>query len=240
VSKTKVAPNRDKERGLNMKIVRNLTVMAAVAASLTIAAQARADTINFFLTTPETGTAPTQANAVEVTVSTWTSSAFTTLATGSSTFATVVFTNPDTAVNMAPVEINISGAFQASSTEGLAGGNSPCGGNGGPTPTCAGGGDGAGTFGTMSIETGSSNHSTITIDLLAEGTNSWLDAAAVLTKDSKGFEALVNDASNNAQDGGFYSATPLPATLPLFAGGLGFVGFLTKRRKNAKQSVAAA
>jgi hypothetical protein len=37
------------------------------------------------------------------------------------------------------------------------------------------------------------------------------------------------------------SQTPLPATLPLFAGGLGFVGFLAKRRKqNAKQAIAAA
>jgi hypothetical protein len=30
------------------------------------------------------------------------------------------------------------------------------------------------------------------------------------------------------------SATPLPATLPLFAGGLGFVGYLTRRRKRAQ------
>ena len=36
------------------------------------------------------------------------------------------------------------------------------------------------------------------------------------------------------------SATPLPTTLPLFAGGLGLVGFLTKRRKNAKPVHAAA
>jgi hypothetical protein len=37
------------------------------------------------------------------------------------------------------------------------------------------------------------------------------------------------------------SATPLPATLPLFAGGLGFVGYLARRRKQkAKQSLAAA
>lgn len=36
------------------------------------------------------------------------------------------------------------------------------------------------------------------------------------------------------------TATPLPATLPLFAGGLGLVGFLTKRRKGAQQSLAAA
>jgi hypothetical protein len=37
------------------------------------------------------------------------------------------------------------------------------------------------------------------------------------------------------------SATPLPATLPLFAGGLGFVGYLAKRRKkNATLALAAA
>jgi hypothetical protein len=35
--------------------------------------------------------------------------------------------------------------------------------------------------------------------------------------------------------------TPLPATLPLFAGGLGFVGYLTRRRKhNNKQTQTAA
>jgi hypothetical protein len=37
------------------------------------------------------------------------------------------------------------------------------------------------------------------------------------------------------------AATPLPATLPLFAGGLGFVGYLAKRRKkNATPALAAA
>jgi uncharacterized repeat protein (TIGR01451 family) len=36
------------------------------------------------------------------------------------------------------------------------------------------------------------------------------------------------------------SATPLPATLPLFAGGLGFVGFLTRRKKRNAQALAAA
>jgi hypothetical protein len=35
------------------------------------------------------------------------------------------------------------------------------------------------------------------------------------------------------------SQTPLPATLPLFAGGLGFVGYLAKRRKNATPLAAA-
>jgi hypothetical protein len=36
------------------------------------------------------------------------------------------------------------------------------------------------------------------------------------------------------------TATPLPATLPLFAGGLGFVGYLTRRKKGkATQALAA-
>ncbi len=36
------------------------------------------------------------------------------------------------------------------------------------------------------------------------------------------------------------SATPLPATLPLFAGGVGFVGYLTHRRKRGgKQALAS-
>jgi hypothetical protein len=36
------------------------------------------------------------------------------------------------------------------------------------------------------------------------------------------------------------SATPLPATLPLFAGGLGFVGYLTRRKKRNAHALAAA
>jgi hypothetical protein len=36
------------------------------------------------------------------------------------------------------------------------------------------------------------------------------------------------------------SATPLPATLPLFAGGLGFVGYLTRRKKHNSSALAAA
>ena len=34
------------------------------------------------------------------------------------------------------------------------------------------------------------------------------------------------------------STTPLPATLPLFAGGLGFLGYLARHRRNAKQALA--
>jgi hypothetical protein len=34
------------------------------------------------------------------------------------------------------------------------------------------------------------------------------------------------------------SPTPLPASLPLFAGGLGFVGYLTRRKKRARALTA--
>jgi hypothetical protein len=37
------------------------------------------------------------------------------------------------------------------------------------------------------------------------------------------------------------ATTPLPAALPLFVGGLGFVGYLTRRRKQSgKQALAVA
>jgi hypothetical protein len=45
-------------------------------------------------------------------------------------------------------------------------------------------------------------------------------------------ELLVNNFTlNNDVDSPQVSATPLPAALPLFAGGLGMVGFLARRRK---------
>ncbi len=72
------------------------------------------------------------------------------------------------------------------------------------------------------------------------------------------FDGVSNDPINNAYYGtegnvpasnidssvaGYATPnlTPLPGTLPLFAGGLGFVGYLTKRRKrDGKQPIAAA
>ncbi len=67
------------------------------------------------------------------------------------------------------------------------------------------------------------------------------DAAAILTGDSKGFEALVNDASNGAQDAGFYAATPLPPALSLFLTGLGAMGLLGwPRKRKAAVAIAAA
>jgi hypothetical protein len=209
-----------------MKTYRNMITVATAVAALTIAAQARADTMSFFLTTQETGPLLAQSSAVEVTVQ-----------TTSSTTAIVTFRPPNGTTNVVPpVEINVNGAFEAISTEGLAP-TSPCFGNGASGTACAPGGGGAATFGTMSLETGSSNHPSVTIDLIAENGNSFADAAAVLTPDSKGFEAVVTNGTGD-QDGGSLSATPLPAAFPLFASGLGALGLLGWRRKRTARSVA--
>ncbi len=56
------------------------------------------------------------------------------------------------------------------------------------------------------------------------------------------FESVVLDSGENAFEFADLQddlLTPLPATLPLFAGGLGFVGYLTRRKKRV-QAVAAA
>ena len=48
-----------------------------------------------------------------------------------------------------------------------------------------------------------------------------------------GYSPSLCTPESNADAGlnGSFSGTPLPATLPLFAGGLGFVGYLARRRK---------
>jgi hypothetical protein len=49
------------------------------------------------------------------------------------------------------------------------------------------------------------------------------------------------DVAYTNAEGGYAQITRIPATLPLFAGGLGFVGYLTRRRKqSSKQALAAA
>ena len=73
-----------------------------------------------------------------------------------------------------------------------------------------------------------------------------LTASSTGSEDDPSFDSFKNwgdweDGGNNAEQFTFNSvtATPLPATLPLFAGGLGFVGYLTRRR-NKKVVPAAA
>jgi hypothetical protein len=216
-----------------MKIVRNLTAMAAVAAALTVAAQARADTVNFFLatveggstTTPTMGGSPAPNPQVEVLVDELTT-----------TTATVEF-EISGGTFKAPVGINVNGFFDVTGVVGSGTGNGvePCGFG---LAACSGGNTShAGSF---NFETSAVNSGTITIDLTAENGTTWADAAAVLVANSNGWEAADN-MSGSPQDLGFIAATPLPATLPLFTGGLGMVGFLARRKKrNAQSELAAA
>jgi hypothetical protein len=205
-----------------MKIVQNLTAMVVMVAALTIAAQARADTIDFYLNKTESGGAATSPYT-EVIV-TLTQSNFTTAASGASAYATVEFLPPSGDVP-APVGINVNGAITLAST-------SNAGGLGGTGCT-----DDAGCF---NHETGAGAHTEITIDLvLASGT--WADAADVLIGNSKGWEAADNFAST-PQDVGTYTATPLPTALPLFAtvlvGAMGLLGWRRKRKGTAAFAAA--
>jgi hypothetical protein len=65
------------------------------------------------------------------------------------------------------------------------------------------------------------------------------EAAYFIGCDGPGFYCGSRSIVSGSLDTGI-SATPLPATLPLFAGGLGFVGYLTGRKKRkANQTLAA-
>jgi hypothetical protein len=89
---------------------------------------------------------------------------------------------------------------------------------------------------------------------LAAGTSYFLTAtvagsafASWRVSDTVGGETILGGEVDYGPLGAFdilgadVTATPLPATLPLFAGGLGFVGYLTRRRKQSSgQRLAAA
>jgi hypothetical protein len=81
-------------------------------------------------------------------------------------------------------------------------------------------------------------------NLLGNPSSGTVNAAVEITGLNPFTSLTFSDTTGNSPAFEFdigEAATPLPATLPLFAGGLGFVGYLAKRRKqNAKQALAAA
>jgi len=227
-----------------MKIVRNLTAMAAVAAALTIAAQARAGTVDFWLNQPEctggcgAGTAPallTNANSVEVIVTTTAGSA------GDYTGATVELVAPGATTIDTPIWLNINGISDSSPNySNLSVVITHTGGTDPAVDETTGSED---HFGTFNLGTGAqTGDTTVTFALTATGSLFWTDASTVL-KATTGFGAAYSqgfDVVTAAQNAGFLTATPLPAALPLFMTGLGLVGFAARRRRQKNLPATAA
>ena len=214
-----------------------LTLLVGVFGLVLAAGSARADQISFFLTTNETppgGSIP-QANAVEVFVTTnFAGGALCPLGSAGSHCVLVEFEPPSGNVHQ-PVEINVNGAFDASTPDsgGFAGGFSLCG--PGTLHTCVGGGEGAASFGTMNLETAGTSVADVFIYLTAVSGNSWAGPANVLAPDSKGFEALVSNGSDGPQEAGAYTSSSVPEpTSVLLLGSVALLGGHVLRRKLAR------
>jgi hypothetical protein len=75
-------------------------------------------------------------------------------------------------------------------------------------------------------------------DYIAPGTSS--DKFHFTGLPASDFGILLVDANGGLGQTNSVSATPLPAALPLFAGGLGLVGLLARRRKRKNAAALAA
>jgi hypothetical protein len=106
-------------------------------------------------------------------------------------------------------------------------------------------------WGTVDIATGynlvTGGGTTVTgaqINALLGNPSSGTVNSAVEVTDLSPFTTLTfQDTTGNSPAFEFdigQAATPLPASLPLFAGGLGFVGYLAKRRKQSVKKASAA
>jgi hypothetical protein len=202
-----------------------------VGGLVAVAQPASADTLTFFLNTPEcTGACSILPTSIPDNLSVQA-----VIDRSDTTHATVTFTGPGGAAIDAPVGINVNGAYVALGTNGLAPTN-PCG--FGITACATGNTNHLGSFNT---ETSGGNPLAIVISLTAANGNTWADAASVLKANTNaaaiyghGFEAFVEN--HGTQYGGFYSATPVPAALPLFVSGLGTLGVVGWRRKRKLQA----
>jgi PEP-CTERM motif len=223
-----------------MKIIRNLTAVATVAAALTIAVQARADTYQtFYLTQGEStsgnaGTAPTpisDSSAVEVVIDLI-----------SSTSATVTLTPPSGGKIETPVYINVN--------DGGTVGNVHVTDNVPGTVFRSDPGQAEDHFGNMnagapggfSICASGCTETSLIFTLTAENGFTWSNVDAVLMQ-TTGYGAAYSqgfDAVDEEQYAGFYTTTPLPATLMLFGSGLGVMGLLGRRRKRKDATALVA
>ena len=70
---------------------------------------------------------------------------------------------------------------------------------------------------------------------ISSGTFAGYDPGLVNWDGTKTITILFRGSGSNV-----YTATPLPAALPLFAGGLGLLGIFSTRRRKRKASAAVA
>jgi hypothetical protein len=205
----------------------------AVLAAFLLPLPLRADSItSFYLTVDENGHSTPPADSVLVTID-----------LSDPTHASVTFTG-ESGYLMNNVFLNVDGAFSVSSVSGVQPGLG--------TPSYhvsgAGGLDSYGTFSEFLTPTPSAGSSSIVIDLIATGSNTWSSASNVLIPTTtssypQGFDAaatvgLFSGEGSGSRDSldiaGFIAPTPEPESFVLVGTGfLTVAGFIRRRVRRA-------